>query len=392
MVTRLCVFAGRLVPAAALAACVPPAEPLPLDGTEASGHGPQPHCELGSAASVYTDGGETVPGYVRGLDGALLLATVAAEDGDGGFDATVTQRWSAAGATDEAAFVPTPCESGHLPFEAWSVEGRRLIWACGGLADSPDVEQILSAMPSSRDELRCPPTACEGGACAYGWLWLTTPRTCDDVLRASPDAASAEYRIDPDGFAGEIPDVQASCRMEPGAGYTRVLGVDWHDDDAWIEELVAEPVGPGLESAAALRGYVRAAALSQWPAAEVYPRFLFRCEPDTGAVLEILTGRLEVTQYLLGLADSARATSDSFSRLDGSSYLGDKPWAWGRDNTGTWGDSSIDISAEDRIAIHPMVIYAGPGLKDAAFRVQAGQMRCDRQPVNVGGRWEVWIR
>jgi hypothetical protein len=297
----------------------------------------------------------------------------------------------ASGAIDDASFAPSPCETGHLPLDAWNLDGRTLVRACGALADSPDSEETFTAMPSTLGDLLCPSSACAGGSCSSTWLWLRTPRSCDDVA-ASLEVPEGDRRIDPDGFAGPTPAVVAACRVLDGAGYTRVLGVEWTAGDPWIDGIHAEPVGDGLVSAAALRGYVDARALSSWPVAASHARYLFRCQAEGGAVVEVLTTQPATALYLQGLADFADASGPSFIRLDAGSYLTDKSFAWGVHQSGTWGDPQVATTAEDRLALVPIVLYGGHGLRHASFRVQAGEMQCDDRAPNTSGRWEVWIR
>jgi len=104
---------------------------------------------------------------------------------------------------------PAHCESG-------AADGGEEGVDCGG--PCPRRCERVGAGEPCAVHAQCSTGVCAGGSCQ-------TQAHCAAILAAAPGAASGDYLIDPDGPAGPLEPMPASCDMRvDGGGWTLVLG------------------------------------------------------------------------------------------------------------------------------------------------------------------------
>lgn len=402
---------------AALATCVPDAEPLPL--VPPPDLDPEPAvCPLGPMVELATLSDAAAPHATRTRDGAALLAHVPRGASLTGADLSRTEQ------RDGDTWVPTanpvePCgPGGHVALEPLVLVdeelpgGRVVERACGERADAPIA--VTDVDPAA------PPSAWLDPGCDDDqWLWLWTARSCAQIHARFPEAPSGVFTLDPDGPGGAPPGPAFCDQRTLGGGWTRVLGVERQNGESPVQEL-APTLSEGLAVAAAMRGTTRSPEILGLPPAGPFHQLRFFCErvSATGSIARIHLASIqeEVARYFTGPFDPPLAvgsfvvldeatTFDPDLHPDGVGWdtteLSRLPHLWGETltavpATGRWGarTDNSGLFVDARLGRSPFGVAGVPATISArgkAFSVTADDLRCDAAVLDEA-RWMIFVR
>ncbi len=361
------------------------------------------------------------PATLRLLDGAVLLAHWPAGSPADGFRGDTAQVLDGGVWVDSPLRAIDPCGAGaHVPLvtgqpeaprPAVTARGRVLTLACGERVDEVTTEIDLD--PSADPAAAIIDLPCTGDR----WLWLWNARSCADILARFPNAPTGRYTIDPDGPAGDPPGEAFCDQVSLGGGWTRVLGVRHGPSGEAPEITRPTTLREGLAVASAEKGYVTASSLGALPPREGWLSFRFYCHRHNSPRLHLMTAQPHLDRFLTGevfeppQAQVTRVLQSDLvdTGLFGSSFgddstLGRKPQFWGQDPTffngwasGRWGDLSLSLDLEDRVADHPMYMPRDDENDlPRGFRATQEFLECDGgaavAPDAEAGVWMVFAR
>jgi hypothetical protein len=407
---------GPHVSALALVACVPDAEPRPVEDLEPE----TAICPLGPIVELAALNDAVLPQATRARDGAVLLAHVPKDASLEGATFEWVEQLDGDGWSPSAAPIEPCGRGGHVPLESLVLDervdeqpgGRVIERACGIRADAPS--SVVLVDPTAPPDTWLDPTStCDGDQ----WLWLWTARSCAQIHERFPDAPTGVFVLDPDGPGGEEPGRAFCDQVTLGGGWTRVLGVERKNGETPLLQQ-SETLSEGLAFAASMSGTTRSTTLTGLPTAGVHLELRFFCErvSEEGSIarIHLVTQGPDVARYFQRPVEPPLATF-TFTPLDASFTFdpdlqpGDntvplayKPDFWGETlsgfiATGRWGHRNDSSFVDQRLGDRPIHVGDLPGRGDVnlvsnkGFSVTADELLCD-SVVEAKARWMVFAR